>query len=919
MNPTSPADGSANRFAWMYAHPRLVIGAVVAITAALVIPFLAMAPTRSASTEPSGDVFTARDRIDEAFVSSVHPMFVIAEHDGGDLLRAAPLAELAAAAEALRGDPELAPTLFAYFEADAGVDVVGVLSLAELVDTELRDNGVAGLGAATDEQVKAAGAALIERHGERSVLLGLSAESARSDSGDWVVPAITFQVLADNELLGFGNLSISLGGDTEVEEYDRELRDVLRSAAPSFQVDGVAIDVNLTAEEQGAIAGPFIGFTILAALVLVGLIFRSYWVLATVGTAFLALIIWLKGISNLIGLEDDLVLSLIVPVAMISFGVDFAFHALGRYREERSEGRLAGPAVVGGLTAVIAALVLALTSDAVAFLANLTSGIESIQQFGVGAAIALSSAFVLLGVITPLVVAWIEERVPAPTPGRGASALRIGGGFAAARMAMASVLLLVFILPWLGAVLAAVTALVTIVVPLVVSRRRLDGPALGAVEQTAGRTSLAAPVGRVVSALSRRPVAVLVTAVAVTVVAGSFAVQVPAEFDVEDFFSSDTDFVVGLDQLDVHVGDRGGEPAIIYVEGDLTDPGALAAVAARLDEVRDIDTSVLARGDDGLVTIRGGVFEVFEASWDSPVMTGIVAAQTGTVLTDADGDAIPDTREQVVALLGVAAEIGVPLDAERLLLTPDDVNTAVDIDGSSSATVFELGLVDSRSQQSVAEAREALEPVTDAMSTELGGSFVQLTGSAFEREASLDATNRALQVSLPVAMVLCLLVAGGFLRSVRYGLASIVPIAMVVAWLYGFMFVAGYSINLVTATIAAVSVGIGIDFAIHFIVRYREELARYGGRATAVRVASEGTGLALVASALSSAIGFGILAFAPMPLFAAYGLLTAVMIVMALVATLAVLPSLLVLITSDIEIEPSEPDNRELRNALDPV
>ena len=41
--------------------------------------------------------------------------------------------------------------------------------------------------------------------------------------------------------------------------------------------------------------------------------------------AFVALIVWLKGISNLVGLEDSLVLSLIVPVAMISFGVDFAF------------------------------------------------------------------------------------------------------------------------------------------------------------------------------------------------------------------------------------------------------------------------------------------------------------------------------------------------------------------------------------------------------------------------------------------------------------------------------------------------------------------------------------------------------------------------------------------------------------------
>ncbi|MFK8024312.1 MAG: MMPL family transporter, partial [Ilumatobacter sp.] len=110
---------------------------------------------------------------------------------------------------------------------------------------------------------------------------------------------------------------------------------------------------------------------------------------------------------------------------------------------------------------------------------------------------------------------------------------------------------------------------------------------------------------------------------------------------------------------------------------------------------------------------------------------------------------------------------------------------------------------------------------------------------------------------------------------------------------------AGYAINLVTATIAAVSIGIGIDFAIHFIVRYREELERYGQRDQAARVTASATGTALIASAFSSAVGFGILALAPMPLFAAYGLLTAIMIGLALAATLLVLPGVLVTITSD--------------------
>ncbi|MEM8921926.1 MAG: MMPL family transporter [Actinomycetota bacterium] len=880
----------------LHARTGLVLAVVAAITAALAIPFLTMAPETSASTEPTGDVFTARDRIDESFVSSVHPMFMIVEAESGDLLEVEPLTALLDAEQALRDDAELGPNLFSYFDAESGTDVEGVVTIADLIDAELRAEGVDGVAAATDEQVAAVGSAIIDQLGERSEVLGISAQSTRADDGTWTVPAINALVLSDNDVLGFGNTSVSIGGDTDAEEYDRKIQEVFR--VDGLQSNGVAIDVNLTSQEQGELAGPFIGFTILAVLVLVGLTFRSYWVLATVSVSFLALIIWLKGISNLIGLKDDLVLSLIVPVAMISFGVDFAFHAIGRYREERSEGRAAGVAFVGGMTAVSGALLLALTSDSAAFLANLTSGIESINQFGVGAAIALASAYVLLGVVAPLVVARLEAAVPAPTPGRRSTAIRVLGGFGAAGFTMASVLFLVFILPAVGIVLSVVTVVVVLVLPFVIQRRRA-GERVGEMTVSSAEAGLARPIGATVAALARRPVAILTGAVIITAVAASAAIQVPAEFDVEDFFSSDTDFVVGLEQIDVHVGDRGGEPAQLYVEGDLTDPEALAALQTRIDEVRELDTEFLARDDSGQIGVDGGVFEVFDAAWSSPPMLGLVAQQTGVTITDDDGDAIPDSAEQVEALLSVASEIGVPFDETRLVLTPDDVNTVVNLDGADSRTVFEMGVVDSRAQESVAASREALEPIAESIADDLGGTFVQVTGSAFVREASLDATNRALQVSLPVAVLLCLLVATVFLRSIRYGLAAIVPILMVVAWLYAVMFLAGFAINLVTATIAAVSIGIGIDFAIHFIVRYREELGRHGVRATAVRITGEGTGLALVASAISSAVGFGILAFAPMPLFAAYGLLTAIMILMALVATLVVLPSLLVLVTSD--------------------
>ena len=73
---------------------------------------------------------------------------------------------------------------------------------------------------------------------------------------------------------------------------------------------------------------------------------------------------------------------------MVSFGVDYAFHSIGRYREEREAGYPAAKAAAAGGAAVSGALVLATMSDSAAFLANLTAGIESVVQFGIARVVA---------------------------------------------------------------------------------------------------------------------------------------------------------------------------------------------------------------------------------------------------------------------------------------------------------------------------------------------------------------------------------------------------------------------------------------------------------------------------------------------------------------------------------------------------
>jgi predicted RND superfamily exporter protein len=95
---------------------------------------------------------------------------------------------------------------------------------------------------------------------------------------------------------------------------------------------------------------------------------------------------------------------------MISLGVDFLIHAVARYREESR--RLAEPSLAlrAGFAGVLGALTLAMLSDGIAFLANVTSGIETVIGFGIGAGIAVLSSYVIMGMFLPLVIMRLDQR-----------------------------------------------------------------------------------------------------------------------------------------------------------------------------------------------------------------------------------------------------------------------------------------------------------------------------------------------------------------------------------------------------------------------------------------------------------------------------------------------------------------------------
>ncbi len=909
--------------AWLVSHSGPVLAATVALTGALTAPMVWLAPTEAASTEPAGEEFDLRDAVDERLASATFATAYIAESPTGDLLNPAALAELAANQQALR-DADAAgalapqgvaprPLLLERYDADTGLTYTGLTGLPDAVAAYLALTQRVALAEATEAQVKAAVAALLadERTAGLADQLSVRAERQRrvvdgAEADWWVSPALLVVVLADNEGLGglsrFAGLATSEAGLAR-ERFARTVQATLRGEQEHYRLWGLAIDQTLAAEEQGRTAGMFITFTVIAALAVVGLSLRSYWATALTAAGIGALMIWLKGLSALMGIKGGIIVDLMVPIAMVSLGVDFAVHAVRRYREERGPTAPPPQALRVGFAGVLGALVLAMASDGIAFLSNVPSGIEAVVHFGIAAGISVLSALVVLGIAVPLALLRADlllARAPGPG-GRTGVALALTGGAAATALAGAGVIVLVALSPALGAGILAASALLTVGAPLAMlarRARRAGAPAPLAQAPAPGRASggrLEVLMAALVTTPARRPWLTLAAAGAITAVALVFALRLQATFDVKDFFSPGSDLVVGLDKLDEHVGSRSGEAGIIYLEGALADPDLLRATEAFIDRLRA--NPYVGQEADG----SPSVFEQHAAAFvrlvtASPYARGQVARESGVVLTDEDADGLPDTPEQVGAVFAYITEHGVPASPSATLYTPDQVHTALSYEASDPTDVvliLTVGIPGTREQSVITGARDSLRADLAPLAAHPAVTRAGLTGSPFVRDASLTATVRSLRTSIPLAAAGALVLLVLALRSVRLAVVTVVPIVLVVVWLYALMELTGLALNFVTATIGAVSIGVGIDYSIHMTERYREELARTGGALAALERAARGTGVSLLASAGSSVLGFAIMGFAPMPLFATYGALTSLMIFLALAASLLVLPSLL--------------------------
>lgn len=146
--------------------------------------------------------------------------------------------------------------------------------------------------------------------------------------------------------------------------------------------------------------------------------------------------------------------------------------------------------------------------------------------------------------------------------------------------------------------------------------------------------------------------------------------------------------------------------------------------------------------------------------------------------------------------------------------------------------------------------------------------------------------------SLVSSIILVAILMWIIFRNFRLTFISLLPLTVGISLNFGIMGLLNIPLNAVTATVASIAIGMGIDYSIHFLNRYLLELKASGGLVdTALSKTYDSTGKAIMSNALSVSAGFMVLMFSKFPIIKQFGGLMAFTVGITGLAAILIIPA----------------------------
>ncbi len=271
---------------------------------------------------------------------------------------------------------------------------------------------------------------------------------------------------------------------------------------------------------------------------------------------------------------------------------------------------------------------------------------------------------------------------------------------------------------------------------------------------------------------------------------------------------------------------------------------------------------------------------------DSLSVVDYLKSMNKTLYADAPGsDALPPTQAEITEDLFLFSISGQP----ALL------NEVIDYDYRQANIIFFI------KTDHTGDLKVIIDGVNEFVAQEMQGLNVKvnLAGSANNSYIWADLLIKGQGLAIILSKLGIFLLAALLFRSIVLGLITIIPVSLATALIAGYAGFMSIPIDVSTTLAAGVAIGVGVDFAIHYIFRYRRERAKLGDQRESTRSGDDlraaqetlrSVGKTIVLNAIVVTTGFLILFFSQFPPHEKLGYFVAAYMVVSCLAALIALP-----------------------------
>ena len=133
-------------------------------------------------------------------------------------------------------------------------------------------------------------------------------------------------------------------------------------------------------------------------------------------------------------------------------------------------------------------------------------------------------------------------------------------------------------------------------------------------------------------------------------------------------------------------------------------------------------------------------------------------------------------------------------------------------------------------------------------------------------------------------------------RNLKISLLGVVPNFIAAFFILGIIGIMGIPLDMMTITIAAITIGIAVDNSIHYIYRFKEEFAELKDYKKTIKLCHSTVGVAILNTSITIVFGFSILVFSNFIPTIYFGVFTGIAMLLAMISVLTLLPSLILIL-----------------------